>query len=81
MQASLEAVVNFVAYLDLSGKAYGANAAVSAISRWCKENIGSSWKVKQTVKGIQCLNAKKDWSKEVRQPLPVSAIRAYGHFF
>jgi integrase len=80
-EPSVEYLLNFLAYLEITGKGYGASAAVSAIGRQCREkgwpDVSKDVKVKESVKGMVKLLADGRLDKDVRQPLPASAIRFY----
>lgn len=78
---SVECLLNFIAYLEILGKGYGVNSAVAAISRLCKDkgwgDIANDVRVKESMKGVSKLLADGRLDKDVRQPLPASAIKNY----
>ena len=77
----ITSVLNFIGFLEISGKGYAVVPAVAAIGRKCREmgwkDVSKEFEVKETVKGVAKLLALGRLDKDLRQPLPVSAIRTY----
>jgi len=80
-EPTVECLLNFIAFLEITGKGYGISTAVVAVGRLCKENnwvdISKDWKVKESVKGVAKLMAEGRLDKDIRQPLPALAIRKF----
>jgi hypothetical protein len=73
-----QVMINFLVYLDISGKAASASRFCAAIkSKYKEKGLSDPWspyRVNQALKGLLRLAASKKVESEERQPLPVEAI-------